>query len=247
MSVTEARPEGLPSLLIEFVGEVYPLTEGETIDFGRAGTIEIDDNPYLHRFVGRFEHRADCWWLVNTGSTISLVIKDLTSRSQVQLAPGRELALSFPEAVVQFVAGKLNYEIELSLPGLASAKLPAAGNEGLDEDPEDGATISHADLPLTLDQRKLIVALAEPTLLTGETVVELPSNRAAAVRLGWTITRFNRKLDNVCDRLTKAGVSGLRGQLGDVANDRRTRLVDHAVGSGLVTSDDLGLLDSPTN
>lgn len=226
------------TLVVEFCGELFLLGDGDSIDFGRSGEIEIDDNPYLHRQVGRFEHRGSNWWLINTGSRISLTVKDLTSRSQVHLAPGRELALAFPESVVQFAAGKLNYEIETRLPGMkATAPETKRGDD-------EGATISHADLPLTLDQRKLIVALAEPTLLTGETEIELPSNRAAALRLGWTITRFNRKLDNVCERLTKAGVGGLRGQPGEVANDRRARLVEHAVGSGLVTTNDVPLLDA---
>ncbi len=239
-------------LLVEFCGTSFPLAHHETIDFGRQAAIEIDDNPYLHRVVGRFEHRGDTWWLVNLGSRITLTVRDLTSRSQVQLAPGRDLALSFPEAVVQFGAGKLNYELELRLPGfepslpgsaLTGSALPGPGDRPTDE----GATISHADLPLTIDQRRLIVALAEPTLRSGSVDVELPANRAAALRLGWTITRFNRKLDNVCDRLTKAGVSGLRGQLGEMATDRRTQLVDHAVASGLVTIDDLVLLDLDQN
>ena len=38
----------------------------------------------------------------------------------------------------------------------------------------------------------------------------VPTNREAAQVLGWRITRFNRKLDNVCDRLSTAGVGGLR-------------------------------------
>ncbi|MEZ5230584.1 MAG: hypothetical protein R2710_29110 [Acidimicrobiales bacterium] len=245
MSVTELEPNAQASLLVEFCGEQYALDESSSIDFGRAATIEIDDNPYLHRLLGRFEHRSGAWWLINTGSRIPLTIKDLTSRSQVQLAPGRSLAISFPEAVVQFEAGKLNYELELTLLGFDPTVSSSSDQAGV-SDGDEGATISHADLPLTVDQRKLIVAMAEPTLLTGEAAIELPSNRAAALRLGWTITRFNRKLDNVCERLTKAGVSGLRGELGDVAADRRTRLVEHAVSSGLVTLADLDLLGSPS-
>ena len=204
------------TLMVEFCGERHVLGEGQSIDFGRAAAIEIDENPYLHRRCGRFEFRHGSWWLINLGSSIALVVKDLTSRSEARLAPRRELALSFPEAVVQFEAGRQNYELEISIEGFEptdTVVLPG----------DEGATISHADLPLTLDQRRLIIALSEPTLRTGDATIELPSNRAAAVRLGWTITRFNRKLDNVCERLHKAGVSGLRGQLGDMATDRRTR------------------------
>ena len=40
---------------------------------------------------------------------------------------------------------------------------------------------------------------------------ELPTSAQAAERIGWTLTRFNRKLDNVCDKLDRIGVPGMRG------------------------------------
>ncbi len=235
MSVLE--PGAGSTLLVEFCGMTHGLVDGATLDFGRSAQLEIDDNPYLHRVVGSFESRNGSWWLINRGRRMTLTIKDLTSRSQVSLAPGRELALTFPEAVVQFGAGRHRYELELTLNGLPDLPVGAANSD------DDGATISHADLPLTVDQRRLIVALAEPNLRSSGADIELPSNRAAALRLGWTITRFNRKLDNVCQRLTRAGVSGLRGDVGSMATERRTRLVEHALESGLVTEADLDALD----
>jgi hypothetical protein len=72
----------------------------------------------------------------------------------------------------------------------------------------------------------------------------LPTSRAAAARLGWKLTKFNRKLDNVCAKVGKAGVSGLHGDLSDLATNRRQRLVDFAVTSQVVTRDDLALLES---
>ena len=36
-----------------------------------------------------------------------------------------------------------------------------------------------------------------------------PSSADAAARLGWTVTKFNRKLDNVCQKLADAGIRGL--------------------------------------
>lgn len=223
-------------LLVDFCGEIHELSGTDTLDFGRSATLEIDDNPFLHRHVGRFESRGDWWWLVNCGSRIHLNVSDITSRSQVNLAPGRELALTFPVASVGFGAGRHRYELMVSLPDL----VPPEPDEPADT---EAATISHADLPLTPDQRRLIVALAEPALVAPGATIELPANRAAARRLGWTITRFNRKLDNVCHRLHGAGVTGLRGDVGTMATDRRTRLVTHAIESGLITPADLELLD----
>ncbi len=227
--------------IVDFCGELHTVDPDATLSFGRSGDVIIDDNPYLHRRLGLLVHRSGLWWLCNVGTQIPLAVKDLTSRSQVILAPGREMALSFPAASVHFSAGRSNYELELTVPWAGDRPRLDAG-EGDHPGVDGGETISLADLPLTIDQKRLIVALAEATLVEGTAEVNLPSNRAAAHRLGWTITRFNRKLDNVCERLAKAGVSGLRGTAGVSAADRRIRLVEHAVSSGLVSCDDLLLL-----
>jgi hypothetical protein len=66
-------------------------------------------------------------------------------------------------------------------------------------------------VPLTPSQKVIIVALAEPVLRRdGTGMSELPSSAAAAQRLGWSLTRFNRKLDNVCDKLDRQGVRAAR-------------------------------------
>ncbi len=226
------------TMTIGFCGEETDLQPSDVLTFGRAADLVVDDNPFLHRQLGQVDCRHGIWWLRNLGSRIPLTIKDMTSRSQASLAPGREMALTFPNAAVQFSAGRSNYEVELRLVGSSP---PADIAQGSDD---DCATIGFAELPLTVDQRRLIVSLAEPSLLTGDPDVDVPANKAAAARLGWTITRFNRKLDNVCERLTKAGVSGLRGQAGVMASDRRSRLVQHSIEAGIVTANDLTLLPS---
>jgi hypothetical protein len=85
------------------------------------------------------------------------------------------------------------------------------------------------------------VALCEPRL-RGDTANELGTNRQIASRLGWTITKFNRKLDWLCQKYAAAGVSGLRGSSDLLARDRRLRLVEHALDAGVVTARDLALL-----
>jgi len=100
-------------------------------------------------------------------------------------------------------------------------------------------------VPLTLSQKLLILALAEPQLRRdGTGMSEIPSSAKAAERLGWTATRFNRKLDNVCDKFDRIGVPGMRGGQRSVATNRRARLVEHVIASRLVTKDDLPLLDT---
>jgi hypothetical protein len=100
------------------------------------------------------------------------------------------------------------------------------------------------DVPLTLSQKQLLVALAEPLLRRdGTGMSALPSSADAAARLGWTVTRFNRKLDNVCDKFDRIGVPGMRGGVGGSATNRRARLVEHVIASRLVGKADLPLLD----
>ena len=99
-------------------------------------------------------------------------------------------------------------------------------------------------MQLTESQKLLILALSEPMLAReGSGMSSVPTSAQAAQRLGWQMTKFNRKLDNVCDKLDRLGVRGLRGGPGKLASNRRARLVEHAVLSRLVVREDLPLLD----
>ena len=104
------------------------------------------------------------------------------------------------------------------------------------------ATVGEARF--TPSQYLLILALCEPWLTqAGSGATDIPRNAEAAARLGWPITRFNRKLDNVADKLDRMGVPGMRGRPGSLATHRRVRLVEYAVAARLVSSSDLYLLD----
>ena len=50
-------------------------------------------------------------------------------------------------------------------------------------------------------------------------------------------------MDNVCEKLDRIGVEGLRGGARSYATNRRARLVDYAVRNKLVGEDELYLLD----
>jgi len=137
-----------------------------------------------------------------------------------------------------FSAGPTTYELAVHI------EQPAF-RENITHVEEDGLSTIGA-VPLTISQKLLILALAEPLLRReGTGMSELPSSAGAAERLGWTLTRFNRKLDNVCDKLDRQGVPGLRGGVSSSATNRRVRLVEHAIASRLVTREDLELLDDP--
>jgi hypothetical protein len=93
----------------------------------------------------------------------------------------------------------------------------------------------------------LITALAENILRRGNRGAgTIPSSADAAVKLGWTITKFNRKLDNVCEKLSRSGIRGLHGDAGRLATSRRARLVEYALAARLVSASDLVLFDSVT-
>jgi hypothetical protein len=106
-----------------------------------------------------------------------------------------------------------------------------------------GGSTTIEPVPLTSTQRLLVVSLAEGVLRQSSPGRgEIPTSAEAAARLHWSMTTFNRKLDNVCDKLDKIGVRGLRGVKGNLATNRRLRLVEYAVATRLVSQDDLYLL-----
>lgn len=224
------------SVTVDFVGERHVIDEGEWLTIGREADLSVDDNPYLHRRflqVGCVEGLA---WIVNVGDQLSATVADGDGRIQAWLAPGARLPIVFETTIVRFTAGPTSYELNV--------ELDQAPFVGPLQDIDDHGDTTIGMVPFTIDQRRLVVALAEPLLLqNGRGSASVPSSAEAARRLGWTTTRFNRKLDNVCQKLTKVGVRGLHGSPGELASNRRARLVEYAVTTRLVTAEDLVLLD----
>lgn len=222
-------------LTVDFAGEVHRIASTQTLEFGRSAELDIDTNRFLHRRAGRFRFQSGLWFLANLGSSMHLSVIDDESLSLMTLAPGRECALTFLPATVRFRAGPTTYE--LLLDG-ALAEPDSTVSMG-----ELTGTATEQAIPLTLDQRLLIIALAELALREPAQGTRVPTTRQAAERLGWSLTRFNRKLDNVCAKLTNAGVAGLHGAPSALASGRRYVLVEFALHSGLVTPNDLALLE----
>jgi hypothetical protein len=227
-------------LYLEFCGEDWTLDAGESLSFGRSAELEIDDNPYLHRVVGRFVHRDGAWWLDNVGRVCVLEVRDTAGASAVRLAPGRSIAIAFGEFSCAFTAGPTHYELSGGLDTYQWA------DDLLGPDAAAGtATLEWGRVGLNDDQRLLLVAMCEPWLLDpGAPASAMLSNRQGAARLGWTVTKFNRKLDHLCEKLHRAGVAGVHGAVGANAADRRRHLVEHAVAAQLVTPSDLSLIDA---
>lgn len=220
---------------VDFCGELYPVAEGGTLTIGREGDVVLDDNPFLHRQFLVVRHRDGMWWLANVGSLLSATIADPTGALQAWLAPGGALPLVFPRTVVWFTAGSTTYELYIDL---ASASFEAVE---VIEEPDGSLTIGR--VALTPDQRLLIVALCENALRRGDRgQAAVPQSAVCADRLGWTLTKFNRKLDNVCNKLADLGVRGLHGGPAKLASSRKARLVEYAMSARLIGPDDLALL-----
>ena len=226
----------MSELAIDYCGEWFRPSLDEPFDIGREADLTIDDNPYLHRRLLRFSHTDGIWWLSNIGSLISVTVCDASGGVQSWLSPGNRLPIVFSTTTVVFTAGPTTYELLVHLDGTPSQEI-------VPDDALVGETTIGV-ISFTTSQKQLIVSLCEPMLKRdGSGLSEIPSTADAAKRLGWATTRFNRKLDNVCDKLDRIGVKGLRGGPKQLATNRRSRLVEYAVTSRLVTPADLPLLD----
>ena len=232
--VTSVPP--LASLRIVYGSGSHIVEPGREDSIGRESDLSVDDNPYLHRRFLRVRAESGLWWLENIGTVLAATVTDSSGQVQSRLAPGARLPLVFERVHIVFGAGATSYELTVHTAGgyygPAATPVERVGDE----------TIGH--VPLTTSQRQLIVALAEPLLRQSSAGHgEIPSSAEAATRLGWTLTAFNRKLDNVCDKLDRIGVTGLRGGRDNLATNRRLRLVEYAIATRLVTRDDLAALD----
>jgi hypothetical protein len=222
-------------LKIEFCGEWYEADPSTEFAVGREGDLVIDENPYLHRHFLRIYPDFGMWWLANVGNLLAATITDGSGSVHAWLAPEARIPIVFETMHVLFTAGSTTYDFTIHSSEDYFNTSPSHGGIA------GGTTIE--PVPLTTSQRQLIVSLAEGVLtesIPGKG--EIPSSALAAVRLGWTITAFNRKLDNVCDKLDKIGVPGLRGGKGNLATNRRSRLVEYAVATRLVSREDVALL-----
>ncbi len=226
-------------LTVDFCDERRTVLPGDTLTFGRAGDLAIDEaNPYLHRVVGRFLCHNSVWWLENLGDHVELELA--TEGGALTRLPPRPpgghsalATVTAPRFRVTFEAGGLRYQLDGGLAAPPVAPAPPPGPTGV-------RTSAFGRVRLTDEERALVLALAEPCLRDpGAGPRRCPPTGRSPTGSGWPITKFNRKLDYLCQRLTKDGVPGLQGGRGAEATNRRWRLVEHAVNARLVTPGDL--------
>jgi hypothetical protein len=223
------------TLTVDYCGETYALGPGEVFTIGRDADLIVDDNPFLHRRFLRISYAGQMWWIANIGSQLAATLADEDGTVEAWLAPGAQLPVVFERSSVWFTAGPTTYELDLILEA-APFRVVAP------EDPGTGSTTT-GRTSLTPEQRLLLIALAEPMLRRRvRGAVNGPSSAEAAARLGWTVTKFNRKLDSVCQKLSKLGVRGLHGGPDHLAADRKSRLVEYALAARVISHEDLALL-----
>ena len=223
-------------LTLDFAGEVFELDPEQTFVIGRQGDLAIDDNPYLHRVFLQITFEDGMWWVSNVGNRLPAHLTDERGLMRTSLASGARQPLVFPLTLLTFTAGSTSYELLLQLGTAPYEPLHRAAAAGGD------TTIAPTDF--TVSQKLAVLALAEPLLRrVGTGASKVPSAVEAASRLGWPQTKFNRKLDNICEKLERSGVQGLRGEVGQSAANRRVLLVEYAVSTLLVTAEDLPMLE----
>jgi hypothetical protein len=197
----------------------------------------IDDNPYLHRQFLELTHRDGFWWIANVGTQLPATIAERDGSALSWLTPGARMPLVFANTAIRFTAGSTSYEINVAVDN------PAYDTVASQDESSAETTIGR--VTFLGEQRVLIIAMAEPMLRKSPGQLSiLPSRGDVANRLGWSMKKFDRKLDAVCQKLHRAKVQGVYGSSDQVAANRRARVVEFAVSSGLVTRDDLVELDA---
>ena len=228
-------------LRIEYCGEWWTVAQDDRFTIGRSADLSVDDNPFLHRSFLEVRREHGVWLVANVGRKLSATLGDEHGHFVAHLAPGGVLPLVFDRTNVRFGAGPTTYEVQLVLPDPPFSAI--AADEPSDDDTGMAAP-TQAPAQLTPDQRIVVLALAEHALRRmGSGPSALPTSGDAARRIGWTERKFNKKLDQVCQKLAKSGVRGLHGGPGDIAANRRARLVEYCLTSRVVTEDDLPELD----
>lgn len=221
---------------VHFCGEEYEPEPTVPFVIGREGDLIIDeDNSFLHRQFLAVSFSEGLWWLTNIGARLSATIADPEGSFQGWVAPGARVPVVFPTLVVWFTAGPTTYDFEIRSATSCFAHFPVAK--------ESDGMVTLGPVALTGEQKLLLVALCEGLLRDrAGGAVNIPKSAELAGRLGWPVTKFNRKLDAICEKFADAGVRGLRGGQVGAAASRKARLAEYAMAGRLVSVEDLALL-----
>jgi len=223
-------------ITVDFCGEEHRPDPGRAFFIGREGDLVLDeDNTFMHRHFLALNHVNGLWWLSNVGSRLSATIADAEGAFQGWLAPDARVPVVFPKMVVWFTAGPTTYDFEIRSDEAYFSAFPVHH--------ETDGQVTLGPVALTGEQKLLLVALCEDLLRQrAVNAASIPQSAELARRLGWPVTKFNRKLDAICEKLSDAGIRGLRGGHVGAASSRKARLAEYAMAGRIVSADDLTLL-----
>ncbi|WP_223291417.1 hypothetical protein [Gordonia malaquae] len=220
----------------DLVGMVVPLDRARITTVGRAGDLAFPDNPYLHRRVLEIGWSGGRWWMKNVGSWTTVRFGSRAEPIGVLLGRGRSIVLPGGDTHVVFAASRTEYEVVV--------RLPVEDDHHVAPPPQVSTEVTIGPRALTLEQIQMLVAFAEPILRsTCVSVSEIASMRDVEQRLGWSSAKLRRKLDYLCFKLDDAGVAGLVSDSVVPASRRRLRLVEWALGTGVIDRGGLRVLD----
>jgi hypothetical protein len=241
------------SMELEFCGERRRVGSGG-FRLGARADLNLDDPPALPDELLELRGADGLWYLRQTAGGAVVTLREASGAWGASLRVGRAVPVVFARQLLTIAADRGHYEVEVHLsnpvflprdggPGSAGPLDMPYGMVWRGAGPEGTAT-ERVDVRLTREQRLLLTVLCAPVLRDGPGALsEIPSSVQAAQLLVWAVTKFNRKLDAVCAKLGRAGVSGLHGGARRPALNRRTRLVQTAVEQGVVTVEDLQWLE----
>lgn len=143
----------MSDLWVEFAGGRS--AAGDRLTFGRAGDLQLDSNPELHRLVGEFVRQDGVWWLRNLGSRLFITLVD-PDGTRVDLAPGASQVLVGERGALRVSVGQARYELRFQKSELPHPPPPVNASDG-------GATTEFEAL-LTPREVDFLVTFARPIL-----------------------------------------------------------------------------------
>ena len=200
-------------LIVQVGDDLVEVDAGTGATFGRDADIVVGaDDPLLHREVGALLHHDGRWTVANRARRLSLVLTDVDGPSYAILAPGSDMALPWPGTHLRFSTAGADHRLCLRRPDDARDAPPSdVPTVRTDFDATATRSRPRALTTFNAEQLQLLRALAAPRLAGPVTAADLPGNAHLAATLGWSRAKFNRKLDHLCLKFHRAGVSGMVG------------------------------------
>jgi hypothetical protein len=233
-------------LIVMYETRTWRLRPGETFTFGRAPTSSIVLPPGdrgLSRRAGSFSYHLDSWWVRNdSGSSLLYLSGDLGFR--VDLPPGMRAPLEQWHVKVRLHGFLGDYTLRLRLPDLddvpdvPDAAEPETRPAKRRATAQSLVTSTHDRLTLNEGDRLVLAARFEEYLTWRHVGAPAPrSATATAERIGWQPHTVAKRCENIRNRYSRLGVSGLR------ALEELVRLL---ISTGTLTADDLRRLPPGT-